>query len=143
MDYTAEPYPMTQDQPSIRDTDPESFTGYGSENCGSGNLTSNCMGTAWLAFHIKAMANWKLGDGTALCGKDSAGGKVSCPLNVCCSYYGYCGVSHIRHIAIYSRLICRADRLRILFITQSASTLSRRLWFLQNGLNSHLRRWFC
>ncbi|MCJ1283616.1 hypothetical protein MMC26_002947 [Xylographa opegraphella] len=46
--------------------------GYGPENCGHGNCTSQC-------------------DATALCGKDSAGGNVSCPLNVCCSYYGYCG----------------------------------------------------
>ncbi|PNP76172.1 hypothetical protein FNYG_10461 [Fusarium nygamai] len=29
---------------------------------------------------------------TAACGKGSLGGKVKCPLNVCCSAYGYCGV---------------------------------------------------
>jgi hypothetical protein len=33
------------------------------------------------------------GNATALCGRDSLNGDVSCPLNVCCSYYGYCGVS--------------------------------------------------
>ncbi|KAI8625119.1 hypothetical protein F5Y19DRAFT_277848 [Xylariaceae sp. FL1651] len=46
--------------------------GYGPENCGKGNCTSNC-------------------NATAMCGRDSLNGDVSCPLNVCCSYYGYCG----------------------------------------------------
>ena len=30
----------------------------------------------------------------AMCGIDSEGGNVSCALNLCCSYYGWCGVSH-------------------------------------------------
>ncbi|KAI1749014.1 hypothetical protein F4782DRAFT_514853 [Xylaria castorea] len=47
--------------------------GYGPENCGKGNCTSNC-------------------DAKAACGRDSLNGAVSCPLNVCCSYYGFCGV---------------------------------------------------
>jgi hypothetical protein len=47
--------------------------GFGPANCGVGNCTNNC-------------------NATAECGRDSAGGDVSCPLNVCCSYYGYCGV---------------------------------------------------
>ncbi|OTA65820.1 glycoside hydrolase family 18 protein, partial [Hypoxylon sp. EC38] len=46
--------------------------GYGPDNCGAGNCTNNC-------------------NATALCGRDSLDGSVSCPLNVCCSYYGYCG----------------------------------------------------
>lgn len=40
------------------------------------------------------------GGATALCGKDSAGGKVRCPLDVCCSYYGYCGVSSFFVMAV-------------------------------------------
>ncbi|CAJ2504362.1 Uu.00g117560.m01.CDS01 [Anthostomella pinea] len=51
----------------------EGHCGYRAENCGKGNCTSNC-------------------DATAACGRDSLDGKVSCPLNVCCSYYGFCGV---------------------------------------------------
>ncbi|KAI6091579.1 hypothetical protein F4821DRAFT_226439 [Hypoxylon rubiginosum] len=47
--------------------------GYGEANCGEGNCTSNC-------------------GATAACGRDSKSGEVSCPLDVCCSYYGYCGV---------------------------------------------------
>ncbi|KAF2795231.1 glycoside hydrolase family 18 protein [Melanomma pulvis-pyrius CBS 109.77] len=49
--------------------------GFGKENCGDGCL-SNC----------------KLGNATAFCGKDSEGGNVKCPLNVCCSAFGFCGV---------------------------------------------------
>lgn len=54
----------------------------------------------------------KIGDATALCGKDSAGGKVSCPLNVCCSYYGYCGVSGhlVRTVGTLSYRSCRPTR---------------------------------
>lgn len=29
----------------------------------------------------------------ALCGRDSEGGHVSCGMNLCCSYYGWCGVT--------------------------------------------------
>ena len=69
--------------------------GYGSENCGLGNCSSNCRHArvAGIFESQRIESDPKIGDATALCGKDSAGGKVSCPLNVCCSYYGYCGVS--------------------------------------------------
>jgi hypothetical protein len=30
---------------------------------------------------------------TAMCGIDSMGGNKKCGLNLCCSYYGWCGVS--------------------------------------------------
>ncbi|KAJ4261803.1 hypothetical protein NW757_000075 [Fusarium falciforme] len=49
--------------------------GYGDDICGPKVCVSNC-------------------EATALCGKDSLGGKVKCPLNVCCSAYGYCGVEN-------------------------------------------------
>jgi hypothetical protein len=43
--------------------------GFDKENCDSSVCISNC-------------------GATALCGRDSKGGTVKCPLNVCCSYYG-------------------------------------------------------
>ncbi|KAI8419663.1 hypothetical protein FOFC_02253 [Fusarium oxysporum] len=53
--------------------EPKGQCGYGEEVCGSKECISNCYATV-------------------LCGRDSLGGKVKCPLNVCCSAYGYCGV---------------------------------------------------
>lgn len=32
-------------------------------------------------------------DAKAMCGIDSEGGNKKCALNLCCSYYGWCGVS--------------------------------------------------
>ena len=53
--------------------------GYGPSHCGASNCTSNC-------------------DATAMCGIDSAGGNLSCSLNLCCSYYGWCGTESIHCI---------------------------------------------
>ncbi|CAD6447523.1 8ee79419-bd96-49f7-bc53-35763a80c0cc [Sclerotinia trifoliorum] len=50
----------------------EGKCGYGPDNCGDGCIY-NC-------------------NATAACGQDGAGGSVKCPLDVCCSYYGFCGV---------------------------------------------------
>lgn len=47
--------------------------GYGATYCGKG-CTSNC-------------------DAVAECGKDSKDGKTTCPLNTCCSQYGFCGTT--------------------------------------------------
>lgn len=73
--------------------------GYGPENCGIGNCTLNCT-SSMPPFRFNGCnpnfnsmgSDGKIGDATALCGKDSKGGAVKCPLNVCCSHYGYCGV---------------------------------------------------
>lgn len=47
--------------------------GFGPDYCGQGNCTSNC-------------------DATAMCGRYSEGGNIKCGMNLCCSYYGWCGV---------------------------------------------------
>lgn len=47
--------------------------GYGATYCGKG-CTSNC-------------------GAVAECGKDSKDGKTTCPLNTCCSQYGFCGTT--------------------------------------------------
>ncbi|KAG6039144.1 hypothetical protein E4U41_003160 [Claviceps citrina] len=47
--------------------------GYGATYCGKG-CTSNC-------------------DAVAECGKDSKDGKTTCPLNTCCSQFGFCGTT--------------------------------------------------
>lgn len=74
--------------------------GYGPDNCGKGNCTSNCKS---ISNSAEPSCSGKLislhkatGHATAACGRDSAGGNVSCPLNVCCSYYGFCGVCPLR-----------------------------------------------
>ena len=54
---------------------PQGKCGYKEANCGAG-CTSNC--------HAKAM-----------CGIDSADGKTRCGLNLCCSYYGWCGTEDV------------------------------------------------
>lgn len=51
--------------------------GYGPSHCGKGNCTSNC-------------------DAKAMCGRYSENGEVKCGMNLCCSYYGWCGVSGAR-----------------------------------------------
>jgi chitinase len=67
--------------------------GYGPANCGAGNCTSNCMCPPPHPIAVsKETDQICIGNATALCGRDSLNGNVSCPLNVCCSYYGYCGV---------------------------------------------------
>lgn len=63
--------------------------GFGKENCGDGCL-SNCKNPARHSF---GSTDNLLGNAKAFCGKDSQGGNAKCPLNVCCSFYGYCGVS--------------------------------------------------
>lgn len=62
--------------------------GFGKENCGDGCL-SNCES---FRRHNKGLTDCFLGNAKAFCGKDSEGGNSKCPLNVCCSFYGYCGV---------------------------------------------------
>ena len=47
--------------------------GYGPDYCGENNCTSNC-------------------DALAMCGRYSDGGNIKCGMNLCCSYYGWCGV---------------------------------------------------
>lgn len=49
--------------------------GYGPAYCGLG-CTSNC-------------------DAKAECGQFSADGKTTCPLNVCCSQFGFCGTTSV------------------------------------------------
>ena len=49
------------------------FTPYNCKNTAATTCISNC-------------------DATAMCGIDSLNGKQKCPLNICCSYFGYCGV---------------------------------------------------
>ena len=63
--------------------------GFGKDNCGDG-CQSNCK--SFNKHHLD-VANYLLGDAKAFCGKDSEGGNSKCPLNVCCSFFGYCGVS--------------------------------------------------
>lgn len=63
--------------------------GFGKENCGDG-CQSNCKS---FTKHHHGLTDCLLGDAKAFCGKDSEGGNSKCPLNVCCSFYGYCGVS--------------------------------------------------
>jgi len=63
--------------------------GFGKENCGDG-CQSNCEGIAKCHHDF---INFFSGNATAFCGKDSEDGNTKCPLNVCCSFYGYCGVS--------------------------------------------------
>ncbi|KAH7068560.1 hypothetical protein FB567DRAFT_251587 [Paraphoma chrysanthemicola] len=53
----------------------EGKCGYKEHNCGAG-CTSNC-------------------DAKAMCGIDSADGKTKCGLNLCCSYYGWCGTEDV------------------------------------------------
>ncbi|KAF7339152.1 hypothetical protein MVEN_01992300 [Mycena venus] len=48
------------------------FCGFGDEFCGKDVCTSNC-------------------DAKAECGKDAPPQNVTCPLNVCCSKFGFCG----------------------------------------------------
>jgi hypothetical protein len=50
------------------------FTPYNCKNTAATTCISNC-------------------DATAMCGIDSLHGDQKCPLNICCSYFGYCGVS--------------------------------------------------
>ncbi|KAI4274222.1 MAG: hypothetical protein LQ337_004074 [Flavoplaca oasis] len=50
--------------------------GYGPDYCGEGNCTSNC-------------------DALAMCGRYSDGGNIKCGMNLCCSYYGWCGTSDV------------------------------------------------
>ncbi|CAL8581718.1 hypothetical protein XPA_007404 [Xanthoria parietina] len=50
--------------------------GFGPDYCGQGNCTSNC-------------------DATAMCGRYSEGGNIKCGMNLCCSYYGWCGTSEV------------------------------------------------
>jgi chitinase len=52
---------------------PQNICGFGSSYCGKG-CQSQC-------------------NATAPCGRDSTGGDVSCGMNLCCSHYGWCGVS--------------------------------------------------
>ena len=52
--------------------------GFREYNCGV-NCTSNC-------------------NAQAMCGVDSPGGLKACGLNLCCSYYGWCGVWMPRNI---------------------------------------------
>lgn len=63
--------------------------GFGKDNCGDG-CQSNCEGSAE---HHYDPTDFFPGNAKAFCGKDSEGGNTKCPLNVCCSFYGYCGVS--------------------------------------------------
>lgn len=51
------------------------WCGYGQVFCGDGCM-SNC-------------------DAKAECGKDSADGSTTCPLNVCCSQFGFCGTTTV------------------------------------------------
>lgn len=74
--------------------------GFGPENCGARNCISKCTLSAFaqvwrltIVAQAEKGSDMKPGDATALCGKDSKGGAVKCPLNVCCSTLGYCGVS--------------------------------------------------
>lgn len=62
------------------------WCGYGEVYCGDG-CTSNC-------------------DATAECGKDSASGTATCPLNVCCSQFGFCGTTTVSESVPRSR--CRS-----------------------------------
>ena len=48
--------------------------GFGPDYCGVESCVSNC-------------------NATAMCGKYSEGGSIKCGLNLCCSYFGWCGVS--------------------------------------------------
>lgn len=50
------------------------FTPYNCKNTAATTCISNC-------------------DATAMCGVDSLDGAQNCPMNICCSYFGYCGVS--------------------------------------------------
>jgi chitinase len=50
------------------------FTPYNCKNTATTTCISNC-------------------DATAMCGVDSFHGEQKCPLNICCSYFGYCGVN--------------------------------------------------
>lgn len=68
---------------------------------------------------VRIIIDFCPGDATALCGKDSAGGKVSCPLNVCCSIYGYCGVSCPISSNQDKHLTDLIDRFGLLLVPQS------------------------
>jgi chitinase len=84
----------------------EGGCGFGPENCGDG-CVSNCEFPTRLSSHSLGMSGWsksetglanastRIGNATANCGRDSAGGDVVCPLDVCCSFFGYCGVSEL------------------------------------------------
>ncbi|CZR66788.1 uncharacterized protein PAC_16689 [Phialocephala subalpina] len=50
------------------------FCGFGPTYCGAGNCTSSC-------------------DAVAECGPYAPSGNYDCPLNVCCSQYGFCGTT--------------------------------------------------
>ncbi|KAL4984435.1 hypothetical protein BDW68DRAFT_193691 [Aspergillus falconensis] len=56
------------------------FCGYGATYCGTSGESPN-------------EACWSNCDAHAECGKDSLSGNATCPLNVCCSQYGFCGTT--------------------------------------------------
>lgn len=56
------------------------YCGYGETYCGTSGISpnDNC---------------WSNCDAHAECGKDSLSGNATCPLNVCCSQFGFCGTT--------------------------------------------------
>lgn len=49
-----------------------------------------------------------------MCGRYSDGGAIKCGMNLCCSYYGWCGVSAVHHLIRNSLIMltmCQTDAL--------------------------------
>ena len=77
---------------------PGATTSTGALICGPGNpcIDGSCCGSNNLCgygFDYCGKGCQSQCDATAPCGRDSAGGAVHCGMNLCCSYYGWCGVT--------------------------------------------------